>query len=300
MNGTLHSYFKVGIVNFMAFPAPYPVYEATAKIAGDAFFGAIEVTRIADPGERTRVANLLAASHMVVGYGAQPVQLGGKLDLNSLDDDKRMVAVRTIKACVDEAYELGATRLAVLSGPDPGAERRAEGMAALVRSLDEICAYAAGKGQLGITLEVFDRDIDKKALIGSTSDAVLVAKELRKSHPSFGLMIDLSHLPLQGESSQDALLTAKDYLVHIHVGNCSLVPGHPAYGDLHPRFGIAGGANDTAELREFLRVLFEIDYLGEGKQNIVAFEVKPQSSDEAPEVVIANAKRTLLAAWAGV
>jgi sugar phosphate isomerase/epimerase len=113
-------------------------------------------------------------------------------------------------------------------------------------------------------------------------------------------MVDLSHLPLQGETARDALAVAKDHLVHVHIGNCSLQKGNPAYGDLHPRFGIAGGEVDVAEVREFLRVLLQIGYIGEGKQNVIAFEVKPMSADEPPEIVIANAKRTLMEAWAGV
>ncbi len=300
MNGCLHSYCKVGIVSFMAFPAPYAAADATARIASDPFFGAIEVTRVGDAEQRAKVARVLAASHMVVGYGAQPVQLSGKLDLNSFDEDKRRAAVAEVKACVDEAYEMGATRLAVLSGPDPGVAKRAAALDTLVRSLKEICAYASGKGNLGITLEVFDREIDKKALVGSTADAVAVSRAVREQFPSFGLMIDLSHLPLQAETARDSLVAAKDHLVHVHIGNCSVEVGNPAYGDLHPRFGIAGGSNDVPEVREFLRVLLDVGYLGEGKQNVVAFEVKPMFAEETPELVIANAKRTLLEAWAGV
>ncbi len=300
MNGCLHNYCKIGIVSFMAFPAPVSAIEATAKIAADPFFGAIEVTRIGDREQRAKVARILAASHMVVGYGAQPVQLSGKLDLNSLDEAERGAAVAEVKSCIDEAYELGASRLAVLSGPDPGIAKRTAALDALVRSLLEVCAYAAAKGNLGITLEVFDREIDKKALVGSTADAVAVARAVREQFPSFGLMIDLSHLPLQAETAHDSLLAAKDHLVHVHIGNCSLQIGNPAYGDLHPRFGIVGGANDVPEVREFLRVLLDVGYLGEGKQNVVAFEVKPMFADETPELVIANAKRTLLEAWAGV
>lgn len=300
MNASMHNFFKVGIVNFMAFPAPIPVVDATNKIAADAFFGAIEVTRVPAAEDRQRVANVLAASRLEVGYGAQPVLLGGKLDLNSLDDAARAKAVAEIKTCVDEAIALGAKRLAVLSGPDPGDERRAEGMKRLVDSLMDISAYAKERGNLPITLEVFDRDIDKKALIGATSDGVSISKAVRERFPDFGLMIDLSHLPLQHEEISEALHTAREHIAHIHIGNCSLEEGNPAYGDLHPRFGIAGGANDVPQVRDFLKVLLEIGYIGEGKQNIVAFEVKPMGSDETPEVVIANAKRTLMEAWAGV
>jgi len=41
----------------------------------------------------------------------------------------------------------------------------------------------------------------------------------------------------------------------------------------------------------------EIGYIGEGKQNVVAFEVKPLEGQSA-EVVAANTKRTLMEAWA--
>lgn len=300
MNGCLHNYMKVGIVNFMAFPAPYPVVDAVMKIASDEFFGGIEITHIASDEDREKVAKILAASHLTVGYGAQPVILGNKYDLNSLDEAKRATAVEAIKKCVDEAYALGCARLAVLSGPDPGEAQRPAAIEALVNSLNEICAYAAEKGNLGITLEVFDRDIDKKALIGTTADAVVVSKTVRERYPSFGLMIDLSHLPLQGETPEQALIPAKDHTVHIHIGNCSIQKGNPAYGDLHPRFGYPGGENDVQQVRDFLKVLLQTGYIGEGKQNIVAFEVKPMSADEPSEVVIANAKRTLLEAWAGV
>jgi hypothetical protein len=121
--------------------------------------------------------------------------------------------------------------------------------------------------------------------------------EVRRHYPNFGLIIDLSHLPLLGESVEHALRIARNYLVHVHIGNCVIRDkNHPAYGDKHPRFGIPGSENDVGELRLFLKSLLDIGYIGEGKQNIVAFEVKPQSG-ESPEVVIANAKRTLMEAW---
>jgi len=88
-------------------------------------------------------------------------------------------------------------------------------------------------------------------------------------------MLDLSHLPLQGETSKEALQVIKDHVMHIHIGNCVKKEGHPAYGDQHPRFGLPGGENDVPEIVEFLRELFHIGYLGEGKRPVVAFEVNP-------------------------
>ena len=70
----------------------------------------------------------------------------------------------------------------------------------------------------------------------------------------------------------------------------------PAYGDAHPRFGFPGGENDVDELIEYLRVLKDIGFLNKQKPPIVSFEVKP-FGDEDPDIVVANAKRTLNVAW---
>jgi sugar phosphate isomerase/epimerase len=302
MNSPLHSAMKVGIVQFMAYPEAQrpdgPVLETITKIAEDPFFAAIEITSIPDAGVRAQAARLLAAAHLVVGYGAQPIQLGGKLDLNSRDREHRQKAVERLKAAVDEAYELGAQRFAVLSGPFPGAEHEAEAVKLLVDSLNQLCAYASSKGAMGVCLETFDRSIDKKSLIGPNALAVEVSAAVRRENPTFGLMLDLSHLPLQFETSEQALNVARDHLVHAHIGNCVLNDkGNPLYGDLHPRFGVEGGENDVPEVVEYLSVLRDIGYIGDGKQNVVAFEVKP-AGGESSAVVIANAKRTLLEAWA--
>ena len=53
--------------------------------------------------------------------------------------------------------------------------------------------------------------------------------------------------------------------MHIHIGNAVVEPGLPGYGDLHPRFGWPGGANDVPELVDFIRGLFKIGYLSEGE-----------------------------------
>ena len=295
MKDSLHSYMKLGIVHFMAFSATD--LDGIRKIAEDEFFGGIEITSI--PSEsRADIAKLLESSKLAVGYCAQPIQLAEKLDINSLDTRQREAAISRMKVAIDEAYSLGASKFAMLSGPAPAADKCSEAKELLADSLIQICGYAKSKGDLGIILEIFDRAYDKKCLIGPTEEGVEVAAAVRKQHPGFGLMVDLSHLPLLGESSDYALKTAKDYLTHVHMGNCLMKDtSHPAYGDKHPPFGAAGSENDVEELRLYLKALMEIGYIGEGKQNVVAFEVKPLSG-ESSEVVIANAKRTLMEAWA--
>jgi sugar phosphate isomerase/epimerase len=298
-------YCTMSIVHFMAFPKTIngeaPVADSVARIAEDPFFGAVEITWIKDAAERAKVKDILAASHLQVGYGAQPAVLMGKLNPNSLDEAERRHAVEQLKPRIDEAAEIGAKRMAFLSGKDPGEKDRRAAVAALVKSLRELCAYGRERG-VALTLETFDRDIDKKALIGPSDLASEFAAEVKRDFPDFGLMYDLSHQPLLFEESESALTLLKDHLVHIHVGNCVRQEGAAGYGDLHPRFGYPGAINDVGELVTFLRALFTVGYLREGSEDRpwIGFEVKPQSPAETSEQVIAGTKRVWQEAWSRV
>jgi len=301
MNESMYRYMDVGLIHFMAYPQTIkgegPILETLAEIAADDYFTLVEVTWIKDPEIRQKAKDLLAHAGMSVAYGAQPALLTQKLNLNAEDPAERKTAIDQIVACVDEAYELNARGLAVLAGKDPGAEGRARAKELLVDSLKHICK----RRRMPIALETFDRvGYGKNALIGPTAEAVEIAEAVKAECPNFGLMLDLSHLPLLGETAKQCLTTAKDHLIHVHIGNCVMKdPDHPAYGDEHPRFGIPGGENGVPELVEWLRALFEIGYLDGKMPKPVSFEVKPiLAQGETTAAVVANAKRTLNQAWA--
>ncbi|MGE5586705.1 MAG: TIM barrel protein [Clostridia bacterium] len=302
MKGSMYEYMRVGIIHFMAYPqimkGEGPILETLTKIAEDDYFNAVEVTWMKDPEVRRQARNLLKAAHMTVAYGAQPRALVTGLDINSLDDSMRAQAVALLKEGIDEAYELGAVGFAFLAGKYPGKDKEEAACQALEDSIKQLCSHAKSKGSMPVVLEIFDRDIEKRSLVGPNDVALRIAANVRKEYDNFGLMVDLSHLPLLRQTPEEALVPVKDYLVHVHIGNAVVAdPSHPAYGDAHPRFGIEGGENDVGELTHFLRVLFEVGYLGKGGPRIVSFEVKPLPG-EASEIVIANAKRTLNEAWA--
>ncbi|MFX1521538.1 MAG: sugar phosphate isomerase/epimerase family protein [Promethearchaeota archaeon] len=297
-------YCKIGIVHGMVFPeciaGEGPILETLTKIAEDGFFSAVDYGGCKDKSIKGDVAALLKSSRLTVNFSAQPALLLPKLNLNALDDELRNKSIQVIKSAIDEAYEIGAEYLTVLSGPYPGDADSARGMALLIDSLKQLCEYAKGQGNLTLVLEIFDRDIDKKSLIGPSEAAVELAKAVREAgYPTFGLMHDLSHLPLLYETPAHALSTTKDYLTLVHLGNCVLDQSNPLYGDLHPIFGVEGGANDAKELAEYLKALFDIGYLSEGKRPFVSFEVKPYGN-ETSEMAIANVKRTLKEAWTQV
>lgn len=302
MERSWNEYMKVGIVHFMAFPQTIkgegPILETLKRIVEDEFFKAIEITWIKDEKIRTQARDLLSSWGGKIGYGAQPSLLLGKLNLNSEDEEMRQKAIQQVKDCLDEAHFLGASSVAVLSGQDPGETKRGRAMELLIESLKELLEYGQAR-DLPLILEIFDRKpFGKNRLLGPTSEAVEMAKELRESYRSFGLMVDLSHLPLLQEKPKDALIEARDYLAAVHIGNCVMRdPNHPAYGDEHPPFGIPEGENGVEELRELLRVLLEIGYLNTKNPGMVSFEIKP-FEDWTSEKVITNAKETLQQAWA--
>ena len=303
MNESMYRYMKVGLIHFMAYPETMkgegPIVESIRKIACDTYFNAIEISWIKDAKTKEEVKKILAASHMTVAYGGQPRLLTTGLNINDTNEDGRQKAVATLKEGIDDAGEMGAVGFAFLSGKYEES-RKEEAYRALIRSTKELCAYAGSKGNIKVVHEVFDYDIDKKSLVGPAELAKRYAEEIRKEYDNFGLMVDLSHLPLLRETAAEAILPVKDYLVHAHIGNCVVKsPDLPAYGDVHPRFGFPGGENDVGEVAEFLKILLQIGFLNEKNPPIVSFEVKP-FGDEDSDIVIANAKRTLNLAWSKV
>jgi sugar phosphate isomerase/epimerase len=194
--------------------------------------------------------------------------------------------------------------------------------ARLVDSLGGICRYAASKGNIVIELEQFGSYEPRRAtggesrasggrrdfgwargpllehsLIGPTQEAVEIAQELRRHHRNFGLLIDLSHLPLLNERPRRAVNIAGEFLAHAHIGNCvRRNPSHPAYGDRHPVFGIPGGENDVPEIKEFLAGLMDIAFLEKRGERILSFEVKPFGNQTTKEVV-SICKTKLDEAW---
>jgi sugar phosphate isomerase/epimerase len=296
-------YMKVGIVHFMAYPATMkgegPVLETIRKLAADDYFQAVEISWIKDQETRKKARSMLESSHMTVSYGGQPRLLTTGLNINDLEEEGRQKAVAVLKEGIDEAYEMGAAGFAFLSGRYDE-ERKEEAYQALLVSTRELCRYAKSKGNLRVVHEVFDYDIDKKSLVGPAALAKRYAEDITAEYDNFGLMVDLSHIPLIKETMEESLLPVKDYIVHAHMGNCVVRDASlPAYGDVHPRFGFPGGENDTDQLTDYLRLLLDIGFLNTAKPPIVSFEVKP-FGDEDPDIVVANAKRTLNLAWARV
>ena len=282
-----------------------PILETLPSIVNDEVFGAIEIAPIKDPAVRQKARALLAQAQMQVVYlPILPIILE-RLEPGSADESLRQAALARLKGLLDEAAEFGAV-MAMVQGPlDPGPAQRAATTERLVEDLQTLCDYAAARSRgrlLHLTFENFDRDIEKKRLIGPTAEAATLAAAVDR--PNFGLTVDLSHLPLLGESPAQALEAAAPHLIHAHIGSCVIAhPDSPLYGDFHPRFGHPQGRNDLPEVVEFLQALDHIKFWDKARERlgatpILSMELRPVPGEDDPLAVLANGKRTFARAWA--
>jgi sugar phosphate isomerase/epimerase len=284
-----------------------PILETLPTIVNDSDFGAIEIAPIKNPEVRQKAKALLAQSQLQIVYLPILPVLLEKLEPGSADANLRKAAMTRLKVLIDEAIDMGSV-MAMVQGPlDVPADQREATTVRLIEDLQELCDYATAKStkkHLFITFENFDRDIEKKRLIGPTLEAAKLAEAVDR--PNFGLTIDLSHLPLLGETAAHALKTADRHLIHAHIGNC--VVDHPnsaLYGDFHPRFGHPLGRNDLPEVIDYLRQLDAVQYWTKARERlggtpILSMELRTIPGEESPEAVLANGKRTFMRAWAQV
>ncbi|HHW09492.1 MAG TPA: TIM barrel protein [Firmicutes bacterium] len=309
----------ISLVHFMAYPGPGNTRsvqrgEARAEyllhtleeVLNDPYFQGVEITYIKNDQIRAKVADLLKASGKRVIFGAQPVQLineDGLIppgDISCPDEVGRRQAVQRLKKCLEQAYELGAVDFGLISGADPGAasglDRREAAKTQLLRSLHELCVYAGelaqkqGRTPIRITLELFDRSTEpghKNQLIGPAREAVELARIMQDAygHRNFGLLYDLSHMPLiKGRSfnaeTPEVLRELAPFLNHVHIGTCVTNPEDKLYGDSHPRLDYPGSAVTQEMLADFLKMLVDIGYEGG-----IGFEVVPYGDELSSAVV---------------
>lgn len=283
--------WKISIVSFMAYPSMTQeggdAVGSLLKILDDSFFDAVELPSISE-ADWSRVKGYAAEKTFV--RGLQPDILANKLDLNALDVSKRREAVARIKSEIDLASGRGMQMVGLCSGPDPGAEKRGEATERLIQSLIEISTHAYQRGVL-LALETFDRDHDRKLLLGPISEASKVVRKVREQCRNIGLMWDLSHAPMLNETPED-LKNLADILVHIHIGCSKRRNG--ALIDTHPMFYTNGAVNSEHDVSRLLQMLLDINYKG-----MVGFEVKPEPHQTSEEIVSA-AKGVLVSAYQSV
>ena len=300
MEKSMRRYMRVGTILHVSYKelgsGEGPILECLKKIVTDPYFEAVEVAHMKDADVRMAAAEMISCAHMTSAYGGQGLMLGAGLNINDLNEEGRRKAIDRLKMGIDEAYAIGAEDFSFLAGRYED-ETIEQSFQALLASTRELCEYAKSKGDMPILCEVFDYDIAKKSLIGPVDRSKRYAETICREYDNFGLMVDLSHIPMIHENIEENILPVRKYIRHAHMGNTVIKsPECPAYGDEHPRFGFPNSENDVEELAAYLRLLLEIGFLNEEKRPIVSFEVKP-FGEEDPDICLSNAKRTLDLAW---
>lgn len=300
MKGSIFDVADIGIVHSMAYPNCYESEEifinTLKELLFDPFFSVIDIGELPFKSLNSVVPELIHSSQCELTYSSHSRLLINNLNINSINEVERKKAVIELKKGIDEAYKFGSINFQFLSGKWDF-DTKEYNLKSLVKSTIEICKYAKRKGDMPVYLEIFDYDFDKCSLIGKSSLASKYYKLVKKECDNFGLMVDLSHIPLIKESIEQHINPIRDFISYVHIGNAYMKNIQDiAYGDKHPRFGYPGGENDIGELVIFLRKLIEIEYINTNRKNIISFEIKPQGYED-PKIVIANAKRTLIKAW---
>lgn len=299
MRDPIQRYFQVGLVSAMAY-APvlggcsWP--DVIGAIAADPCFDAVEVNPLPDQKTRRQVRALADQGHVTLYYNAHGRLMSAGLNPNHPDETERRVAEAALLDGVDEAVALGSPTMGLLAGHWTE-EKRQTCFDQLVKTVTNVCRYAQKKGIL-VELEVFDHDVAKCALLGPAPLAGAFAAKVRSQCPNFGLMVDLSHIPMTRETSAQVLDTLRPYITHFHIGNTVCDdPKKLAYGDEHPRFGFPGSSNDIPQVLEYLQILQKNGFFCAHHPYPLTFEVKPWYGEDVG-IVLANAKRVLRRAWA--
>lgn len=273
------SYMKLGINHHLLFPEVFKDWNAhentLVQVLSFREFEVIDLFLCPESPRLEREIKLIQNSKKEVVYNCPLFLDDNNLNPNSTDKDIHKATCRATLNYLQLARRIGARKIVVASGPDGGDECRQVETNRFKEYLYELCT--AAKPEVKVLIEPFDRSIGKNLLVGPTREAVKLIKELREEGiNNIGILIDMAHVSLLGETFEEALSLSTLYLEHIHLGNCVMKdPDSPYYGDTHPPLGIRGGENDIPELERFLRALVKVKYLNSKQRPTVTLEMRP-------------------------
>jgi len=245
---------------------------------------------------RSKAIDLIRKSNKTIIYNAHLLPMTA-YPLGTFSATEREQMLLLSKDQTDVAYEVGAKYYVSATGPEIEPSRRTEALDGLTIYLSEMCEYMARKGEMGFLIEPADTDVAKKFLLGSSVDTVAFLDRLHQTFPQVGIVVDVAHIPLLGESFDHAFRTASKYLRHVHLGNCVMGDrSNPFWGDMHPPIGIEGGEIDTPQLVEIFGILLDISYLHKDRRGSITVETRPFPGKSEEQTIETNFSR-IFTAW---
>jgi|GEM_PF-344683 len=219
-----------------------------------------------------------------------------KLSLTAIGPHEQARVRMIVSDMIEQASAMGATGFVFASGGPPPKQATRRHWAAFAEFCRWLCGELKPRGITAL-LEPFDTGIDKCFLYGSTAECVALIEALLPETDNLKIELDLAHLPLMGETLEQAIRTVAPHLMRVHLGNCVLRNRtHPRYGDTHPPIGCPGGEIDVPELTIALELLLDVGFLNPDQPGHLILEMTPWENKTVEET-IAEGMVHLLRAW---
>jgi sugar phosphate isomerase/epimerase len=270
------------------------IASAVERIGYEGFFQSVEVPALKHREDRKQIHKAVIRTGLDLTTWMSYVLIEEGLNLSSLDESIRKKSVRRILEKVDEAIESGSTRVAVLSGPDPGLQLRRQAKANLFVSLCELCETLEKNGNCSLTLEPLDRGAHKNGLIGPTGESIQLVRRVRKSYSNMFVNWDSAHVALNGEDILRSFAIAADMVDGIHLADAVLDPSSELFGDHHRRI-LGNGFLDIPTITKLFQKAWEIGWFEKNRKR-VSVEVRTLQGED-PWTTIGYCRHILKEAW---
>lgn len=204
-----------------------------------------------------------------------------------------------VKDLINQAVLIDAKYFIFVSGEPALSDAKEENY----NAFRDFCRWFCGElDNYGITalLEPFDYDVDKKFLYGPTKACIDLVESLKPDVNNLAIELDCAHVPLMGETFEQAIKTVGPYLKRVHLGNCVIKDREsPYYGDKHPPIGFEGGEIDVAQLIQIFRMLLKVGFLNLERTGSLILETT-NWPEKSKDKTIAEGIECIHRAWEAV
>ncbi len=228
--------------------------EILPRLIESGFYQGIE-TCVIPPAHASRISELTKAYHIRHVQWLTRGMLEQNVNPCAVGRAEHDRACAYLKDQARRAADAGAAAVALISGDDPGEDRRAGAKSALADTLAAVCDCLKDYPSVALLLEPLDRTAHKRQLIGPTQEAVAFLEALRPAWPAVGLSWDSAHAALNGENLEASLTCALPVLEQVHFAEAVLEEKHPLYGDYHLMIGHPHGFLRIEKMESLLRLI---------------------------------------------
>ena len=271
--------------------------EVLGRALETGFYRAVE-TSVLDEGAKARAFYTLCREHGIFWNSWASFAIYGEgLSLGSLDKALRRRSLDRVLELLNRAAQQGADSFSVLSGPRPANDNDLpEAIAIATDSMCELARRMKQYGDMRLLIEPLDRDVHKKAIVGTAAEGAALIRAARQEHAHVYMVWDSAHMALQEGDLSASLRDAGDTVGHIHLCNAVIDTEDPLYGDFHPMPGGRGYLDEKCAAG-ILRDAAKLELL---LPNVpVAVEARPEGDPWAAEAIMrAFLKRALEGACA--